>query len=64
MVQQLDKTNGKDILHVVRRHATCADKYSVELWDKIMAKLHDDRELMQGVLETFCCSSADEISHQ
>ncbi|CAE8612019.1 unnamed protein product [Polarella glacialis] len=64
MLQQLDEINVKDILHVVRRHATCADKYSVELWDKIMDKLHGDRELMRGVLETFCCSSGDEISHQ
>ncbi|CAE8609091.1 unnamed protein product [Polarella glacialis] len=63
MVQQLDKINGKDILHVVRRHATCADEFSVELWDKLTAKLHGDRELMQGVMETFCCTSADEISH-
>ncbi|CAE8597822.1 unnamed protein product [Polarella glacialis] len=52
MVQHLNKANCKDILNVVRLHATCADKYSVELWDRMMAKLHGDRELMQEVLET------------
>eukprot|EP00931_Biecheleriopsis_adriatica_P046501 TRINITY_DN26710_c0_g1_i1.p1 TRINITY_DN26710_c0_g1~~TRINITY_DN26710_c0_g1_i1.p1 ORF type:complete len:329 (+),score=64.02 TRINITY_DN26710_c0_g1_i1:48-989(+) len=51
MVHKIDETNGRDILQAVRHHGNSSSEDSTEVWEKLMAKLHSSRDLMQGVLE-------------
>lgn len=51
MLQDFDKANGNDYLRAVRCYAAIGDVDAKNLWEQLISRLHENRELMQAVVE-------------